>query len=78
MLNMTLYMFALQFAPVVGDLAAEKQKNLDILDKLSSKKPALDVKKATNAYIASEQRLVLNPSVMSARDPVHVCTINYM
>jgi len=46
----------LQFAPVAGNYAAEKQKNLDILDKLGKKKPVLDVKKATNIHIATEER----------------------
>ena len=50
--------YFLQFAPVVGNFAAEKQKNLDILEKLGKKKSVLDVKKATNALIAAEERQV--------------------
>ena len=46
----------LQFAPVAGNYAAEKQKNLDILEKLGKKKAVLDVKKATNVHIATEER----------------------
>lgn len=46
----------IQFAPVVGDLAAERKKNLEILGKLASKKPVLDVKRAVNTHIASEER----------------------
>ena len=51
--------YFLQFAPVVGNFAAEKQKNLDILEKLGKKKSVLDVKKATNALIAAEERQVV-------------------
>ena len=40
---------------MVGDLAVEKQKNLDIVEKLTRKNPVLDVNKAANAQIASEQ-----------------------
>ena len=43
--------YFLQFAPVVGNFAAEKQKNL-------GKKSVQDVKKATNALIAAEERQV--------------------
>ena len=45
--------YFLQFVPVVGNFAAEKQTNLDILEKLGKKKSVLDVKKATNALIAA-------------------------
>ena len=44
-----------QFAPVVGDAAAERQKSLDLLSKLAKGKKVLDVKKATNAHLAAEQ-----------------------
>lgn len=47
----------MQFAPVVGDLAAERQKNLDILGKLTKNKPVLNVDKAVNTQIVSEQKL---------------------
>ncbi len=46
----------LQFAPVVGDFAAEKQRNLDILGKITSKKPILNVTKAVNAHIGTEEK----------------------
>ncbi len=44
-----------QFAPVVGDAGAEKQRSLDLLSKLSKKREVLDVKKATTDHLASEQ-----------------------
>ena len=46
----------IQFAPVVGDSAVEKQRNLDILGKLAVKKPVLNVTKAVNTHIAAEER----------------------
>lgn len=45
-----------QFAPVVGDAAAERQRNLDILGKLAVKKPVLNVAKAVNTHMAAEER----------------------
>ncbi|XP_057366161.1 ribosome biogenesis regulatory protein homolog [Daphnia carinata] len=36
------------FDPLVGDLKKETTKSLDILDKLSNKKPKLDIEKAVN------------------------------
>ena len=48
--------FSRQFATVVGDLATEKQKNLDILEKLSKGKPILDVTKAANAATAEAEK----------------------
>jgi hypothetical protein len=44
----------------VGDIATEKQKNLDILEKLSKGKPILDVKKAANTATAeAEKRYII-------------------
>lgn len=43
-----------KFEPTVGDLRAEKQRNLDLLGKIG-KRPTLDVKKATNKHINLEQ-----------------------
>ena len=52
--------FFFQFATIVGDIKTEKQKNLDILEKLSKGKPILDVRKATNAATSEvEKRLSL-------------------
>ena len=45
-----------QFATVVEDIKAEKQKNLDILDKLSKGKPILDVTKAANTATAEAEK----------------------
>lgn len=43
-----------KFEPTVGDLRAEKQRNLDLLGKIG-KRPTLDVKKATNKHLNLEQ-----------------------
>ena len=53
-----------QFAPVVGDAGAERQKSLDLLTKLTKKKEVLDVKKATNAHLAAEQAKYIQSSVL--------------
>ena len=47
-----------QFAPVVGDSGAERQKNLDILTKLSKQreKGVLNINKAVNAHLAEEEK----------------------
>ena len=45
-----------QVAPVVGDLAAERKKNLDILSSVTKKRAVLDAEKAANRQIAMEQR----------------------
>lgn len=48
-----------KYEPIVGDLKAEKQRNLDLLGKIGNKQ-TLDVKKATNQHINLEQtKLVL-------------------
>ena len=44
----------LKFEPIVGDLKAEKQRNLELLGKIG-KQPTLNVKKATNQHINVEQ-----------------------
>ena len=54
--SLTHRLTVVQFAPVVGDLAAEKQRNLDILGKITSKKPILNVTKAVNAHIEGEEK----------------------
>ncbi|XP_028395138.1 ribosome biogenesis regulatory protein homolog [Dendronephthya gigantea] len=43
-----------KYEPIVGDLKAEKQRNLDLLGKIGNKQ-TLDVKKATNQHINQEQ-----------------------
>ena len=40
----------------MGDIATEKQKNLDILEKLSKGKPILDVTKAANTATADAEK----------------------
>ena len=45
-----------QVAPVVGDLAAERKNNLDILASVTKKKAVLDKEKAANQHIAMEQK----------------------
>ena len=47
---------SLQFDPVVGSAVSEKQRNLDILSKLSKKRAVLNVSKAVNTHIATEER----------------------
>ena len=46
----------LQVAAVVGDLGAEKRKNLDILASIAKKRAVLDTQKAVNQHLATEQR----------------------
>jgi hypothetical protein len=46
--------FSFKFEPTVGDMKAEKQRNLDLLGGIG-KKPTLDVKKATNQHTNAEQ-----------------------
>merc|ERR1740128_748519 len=41
-----------QFNPLVGDLKKETTRSLDIFEKLSSKKPKLDIEKAVNREIS--------------------------
>ena len=71
--NGVIFLF-LQFAAVVGDLAAERKKNLDILGKLTSRKPVLDVTKATNTHlVAEEKRYIHMPPHHSSGGRVCVC-----
>ena len=46
----------LQVAPVSGDLAAERKKNLDILSSVAKKRAVVDAEKAANQHIAREQK----------------------
>ena len=41
---------------MVGDLAAERRKNLDILSSVVKKRAVLDAEKAANRHTAMEQR----------------------
>ena len=41
----TLSVALLQFEPVTGDMEGERKKALEILDKIQSKQPVLDVNK---------------------------------
>lgn len=50
------FVLTLQFAAVVGDLGAEKKKNLDILASIAKKRAVLDTQKAVNQHLATEQR----------------------
>ena len=45
-----------KFDPLVQDSNKEKSKNLEILEKLSSKKSKLDVSKAVGRQIQSDER----------------------
>lgn len=54
--QVSLFFLALQFAAVVGDLGAEKRKNLDILASIAKKRAVLDTRKAVNQHLATEQR----------------------
>ena len=41
---------------MVGDLAAEKKKNLSILSSMDKKRAVLNKEKAANLHIAAEQK----------------------
>ncbi|XP_062841567.1 ribosome biogenesis regulatory protein homolog [Trichomycterus rosablanca] len=43
-----------QFQPLIGDFAGEKQKQLDMLKVMDSKKPRLDITKAVNKQMREE------------------------
>ncbi|XP_076869501.1 ribosome biogenesis regulatory protein homolog [Brachyhypopomus gauderio] len=43
-----------QFQPVIGDFAGEKQKQLDLLKLMDSKKPRLEITKAVNKQMREE------------------------
>lgn len=43
-----------KFLPVIGDFGGEKQKQLDLLKLMSSKKPRLDITKAVNKQMREE------------------------
>ena len=45
-----------QVAPVVGDMAAERRKNLDILATLAKKRAVLNTEKAANRHLAMEEK----------------------
>ncbi|KAJ0059511.1 hypothetical protein NL108_001853 [Boleophthalmus pectinirostris] len=45
-----------KFEPVIGDFSNEKQKQLDLLQIMDSKKPKLDVTKAVNKQMREEDR----------------------
>jgi regulator of ribosome biosynthesis len=55
-------------APVVGDLAAERKKNLDILSSVTKKRAVLDAEKAANRQIAMEQRSKREKKVSEGED----------
>lgn len=66
-----------QFAPVVGDTGAERQKSLDLLTKLTKKKEVLDVKKATNAHLAAEQAKYISTVNFDLCTCSTVCPLNF-
>ncbi|XP_048385206.1 ribosome biogenesis regulatory protein homolog [Stegostoma tigrinum] len=45
-----------KFQPIVGDFSAEKQKQLDLLNVMSSKKPKLDLTKAVNRQLREDDQ----------------------
>lgn len=45
-----------KFEPLIGDFSSEKQKQLDILKIMDSKKPRIDVTKATNKQMREDDR----------------------
>ena len=45
-----------QFEPNYGDASKEKKRMLNILNKVQSDKPTLDINKAVNQHIANEQQ----------------------
>ncbi|XP_037550384.1 ribosome biogenesis regulatory protein homolog [Nematolebias whitei] len=45
-----------KFEPLIGDFSSEKQKQLELLKVLDSKRPKLDVTKAVNAQMRQEDR----------------------
>lgn len=49
-----------QFSTVVADVKTEKQKNLEILEKLSKGKAVLDVTKAVNTVTSEAEKRYAN------------------
>ena len=47
---------SLQVAPVTGDLAAERKKNLDILSSVAKKRAVIDAERAARQHTAREQQ----------------------
>ncbi|MGH0169094.1 UNVERIFIED_CONTAM: hypothetical protein FKN15_056006 [Acipenser sinensis] len=45
-----------QFQPLIGDFSVEKQKQLDMLNIMDSKKPRIDITKAVNKQMREEDR----------------------
>ncbi|KAM8881258.1 ribosome biogenesis regulatory protein homolog [Synchiropus picturatus] len=45
-----------KFQPLIGDFSAEKQKQLDLLTLMGSKKPKLDITKAVNKQMREDDR----------------------
>ena len=45
-----------QFEPNYGDASKEKKRMLNILNRVQSDKPTLDINKAVNQHIAKEQQ----------------------
>lgn len=46
----------MQVAPVTGDLAAERKKNLDILSSVAKKRAVIDAERAARQHTAREQQ----------------------
>ena len=52
-----------KFAPVLGDLKAERENQLKLLDSMSRDKPVVNVSKAVNRYIDKRQKSHKNKGV---------------